>query len=102
VGTDGITGMLVPPSDPGALAAAIGRLLDDDDLRDRIGAAGRARVLKEFTWRATAEGTVGQYRALLEDCERWPAVGPDGRRPQLRWRWTRNSTTLVPPAGVPR
>jgi glycosyltransferase involved in cell wall biosynthesis len=102
VGTDGITGMLVPPGDPGALAAAIGQLLDDDELRNRVGAAGRARVLKEFTWRATAEGTVGQYRALLEDCERWPAVGPDGRGPQLRRRWTRRDTPLVPPAGVPR
>jgi glycosyltransferase involved in cell wall biosynthesis len=98
VGTDGTTGLLVPPADPSALAVAIGRLLDDDDRRGRIGAAGRARVLKEFTWRATAVGTVGQYRALLEDCERWPAV----QRPQLARRWTRRNATLIPPAGVPR
>jgi glycosyltransferase involved in cell wall biosynthesis len=102
VGTDGVTGMLVPPGDPGALASAIGRLLDDDDLRDSIGAAGRERVLKEFTWRATAEGTVSQYRALLEDCERWPAVGPDGRPPRVRRRWSRRDQPLVPPAGVAR
>jgi glycosyltransferase involved in cell wall biosynthesis len=98
VGTDGTTGLLVPPSDPSALAVAIGRLLDDDDLRSRIGAAGRARVLKEFTWRATAVGTVGQYRALLENCERWPAV----ERPQLARRWSHRNATLSPPAGVPR
>jgi len=66
VGTDGSTGLLVPPSDPGALAAAIGRLLDDDALRAQVGAAGRRRVLREFTWRATAEGTVEQYRKLLD------------------------------------
>ncbi|HWW54727.1 MAG TPA: glycosyltransferase family 4 protein, partial [Acidimicrobiales bacterium] len=102
VGTDGETGLLVPPSDPGALAAAIGRLLDEPALRARLGQAGRDRVLQHFTWRATAEGTVHQYRALLEDCARWPALGPDGRPPRLRRRFTRSATALVPPAGVPR
>lgn len=67
VGTDGETGLLVPPDDPGALALAIGRLLDDADLRTRLGAAGRQRVLGRFTWQVTAQGTSEQYRALLED-----------------------------------
>ena len=65
VGNDGETALLVPPSDPGALAAAIGRLLDDADLRARIGAAGRARVLERFTWKATAEETVAEYRRAI-------------------------------------
>ena len=56
VGRDGETGLLVPPDDPGALAAAIGRLLDDPALRARLGAAGRQRVLHRFTWQVTAEG----------------------------------------------
>ncbi len=67
VGTDGVTGLLVPPDDPGALAVAIGRLLDDDELRGRLGAAGRERVLGRFTWQVTAAGTAEQYRALMAD-----------------------------------
>ena len=67
IGQDGDTGLLVPPGDPSALAAALARALDDAALRDRIGAAGRARVLDRFTWRRTAEGTVDQYRALLDE-----------------------------------
>jgi glycosyltransferase involved in cell wall biosynthesis len=102
VGTDGQTGLLVPPGDPGALAGALDRALDDPQLRDRLAAAGRDRVLREFTWRATAQGTVRQYRALLEAYERWPAQGGDGRRPRLARRWTRRSAALVPAGGVPR
>jgi glycosyltransferase involved in cell wall biosynthesis len=78
VGTDGETGLLVPPDDPGALAVAIGRLLDDGALRARLGAAGRDRVLGRFTWQVTASGTADQYRALMEDVSRSgpPAVAP--------------------------
>jgi MMP alpha-(1->4)-mannosyltransferase len=67
VGTDGETGLLVPPGDPDALAHMLLRTLGDADLRARIGAAGRARALDRFTWRATAIGTVENYRALLDE-----------------------------------
>ncbi len=76
VGRDGETGLLVPPGDPGALALAIGSALDDPVLRERLGIAGRNRVLKSFTWRATAMGTVDQYRALLEDRATEAALSP--------------------------
>jgi len=67
VGRDGETAVLVPPDDPGALAAALGALLDDPVARARLGAAGRDRVLRRFTWRVTAEGTAECYSALLEE-----------------------------------
>jgi glycosyltransferase involved in cell wall biosynthesis len=66
VGNDGETGLLVPPDDPGALAGAIARLLDDPALRARLGAAGRARVVRRFTWQVTASGTADCYQAILE------------------------------------
>jgi glycosyltransferase involved in cell wall biosynthesis len=45
---DGIDGVLVPPSDPIALANAIGDLLDDPERRRRIGSAARARFEATF------------------------------------------------------
>ncbi|HVX21456.1 MAG TPA: glycosyltransferase family 4 protein [Acidimicrobiales bacterium] len=82
-GRDGDTALLVPPDDPGALAAAIGRLLDDADLRARLGAAGRERVLHRFTWQVTAEGTAACYRALLAGA----APGREGPPPgEKEWK----------------
>ncbi|GAA2387891.1 glycosyltransferase family 4 protein [Streptomyces glaucosporus] len=66
-GPDGETCLAVPPGDAGALAAALGRLLGDADLRARLGAAGRERVLSRFTWEQAARGTVEHYRAALQD-----------------------------------
>jgi glycosyltransferase involved in cell wall biosynthesis len=79
VGTDGVTGLLVPPGDPSALAMAIGTALDQPGLRARIGAAGRARVLERFTWAAAARATVEQYRTVLG--AKAPADDLPGRPP---------------------
>lgn len=65
VGRSGETGLLVRPDDAGALAGAIATLLDDAELRRRLGAAGRGRVMNRFTWQVTAEGTADCYDALL-------------------------------------
>ncbi|MGH3312839.1 MAG: glycosyltransferase family 4 protein [Streptomyces sp.] len=64
-GRDGESCLAVPPGDAGALAAALGRLLGDAGLRARLGAAGRERVLRRFTWEQAALGTVEHYRAAL-------------------------------------
>ena len=67
VGPDGVTALHVEPGDPEALAAAIGRVLDDPELAARLGAAGRARVVELFTWRAVAQQTVAWYRTVLSE-----------------------------------
>lgn len=67
VGSDGSCGMLVPPKDAGALAAAIDQLLDQPERRDAMGRAGRERVLQHFTWRRAAERTVEVYREVLSE-----------------------------------
>jgi glycosyltransferase involved in cell wall biosynthesis len=65
VGRDGTTAALVPPGDAGALAHAIGELLDDPARRESIGRLGRARVAERWSWKVTAEQTVEQYREVL-------------------------------------
>ncbi len=65
VGTSGETGLLVEPNDPEALVGAIRLLLDDAALRERLGAKGRERVMKRFTWQVTARGTAACYDAIL-------------------------------------
>ncbi|MBM3671160.1 MAG: glycosyltransferase family 4 protein [Actinobacteria bacterium] len=70
LGRDGQTGLLVPPGDSDALGGKIRQALGDASLRATVGAAGRERALRKFTWRQTAIGTVEHYRAVLEEHER--------------------------------
>ncbi|MFH8836182.1 glycosyltransferase family 4 protein [Streptomyces sp. NPDC017868] len=64
-GPDGETCLAVPTGDAGALAAALGRMLGDAELRARLGAAGRERVLANFTWARAAQGTAELYREAV-------------------------------------
>ena len=59
---DGETGILVPPRDHDALAAAIVTLLKDPRLRERLGAAGRARVCARFSAERMVLDTLKAYR----------------------------------------
>jgi glycosyltransferase involved in cell wall biosynthesis/ribosomal protein S18 acetylase RimI-like enzyme len=56
--------LLVPPRDPGALAAAISRLAADPALRERLAAAARRRALERFSEQDVAERVVAHYRRL--------------------------------------
>jgi len=67
-------GILVPPRDPEAIAAAVGRLLGDPALRRRLGDAGHERV-RGMSWTATAERTLACYEAARESVSRRPARG---------------------------
>ena len=58
---DGETGLLVPPRDPAALRVALERLLGDDRLRRRLGAAGRERARQRFSWEAVTDATLAAY-----------------------------------------
>lgn len=61
---DGENGLLAPPRDAAALAAVIGRLLDDPDLRARMGQRGRALVEAEFSVEQVVRQTLAVYREL--------------------------------------
>jgi glycosyltransferase involved in cell wall biosynthesis len=61
---DGVTGLLVPPRDHAAMAAAIARLLNDRSLRERMGAAGRARVCEHFSSDRMLRDTLSVYRRV--------------------------------------
>ena len=52
-------------ADVESLTAAIRRGLDDADLRTRVGAAGRQRVVERWSWKHCAQLTVDQYREVL-------------------------------------
>ncbi len=65
VNQDGVTGILVPPKDVGALRNALNRILDDPELGRKMGEAGRLRVEKEFTREKMAGETLRLYRELL-------------------------------------
>jgi glycosyltransferase involved in cell wall biosynthesis len=65
---DGETGLLVPPGDPDALAAAIRRLLEDPPLAHRLGEAGRVRVAEHFDLAAVRQAHLDLYNHLLATC----------------------------------
>jgi glycosyltransferase involved in cell wall biosynthesis len=62
---DGETGLLVPPRDRQALAAALERLASDGDLRRRLGQAGRAFVAEHYSWEENTAQMEALYQAAV-------------------------------------
>jgi glycosyltransferase involved in cell wall biosynthesis len=62
---DGVTGILVPPSDIGAIVLALQALIDDPARAARMGAAGRKRFLERFTIERSVSETTAVYREIL-------------------------------------
>jgi len=65
VNEDGVTGFVVPPRRPELLRRALQKLIEDPDLRSKMGAAGRERMLRHFTAGKMVEQTLSLYEALL-------------------------------------
>ncbi|MBU6315723.1 MAG: glycosyltransferase family 4 protein [Acidobacteria bacterium] len=64
-GRDGETVLQCKAGDVESLAAALRRGLDSAEVRERIGAAGRQRVVERWSWKHCAQLTVDQYREVL-------------------------------------
>ncbi|PYO96184.1 MAG: hypothetical protein DMD60_11315 [Gemmatimonadetes bacterium] len=62
---DGVSGLLVPPGDADALAAALQRLRDDPALARRLGEAGRHRLHAQFSWPAIVQRWLDLYTGLV-------------------------------------
>jgi starch synthase len=62
--SDGETGLLVPPGDPGALAGAVNALVADPARAQLLGRAGRERAVAEFGWERVARATAELYAEL--------------------------------------
>jgi alpha-maltose-1-phosphate synthase len=63
----GVTGELVPPADPRALADAINQVLRDPNKAREMGLAGRRRVEEQFSWSSIARKTLSMYEELLAE-----------------------------------
>jgi glycosyltransferase involved in cell wall biosynthesis len=64
---DGETGFLVEPGDVHSLAARIGQLAGNTDLRRSMGARGRERIIEHYTWRHVGERLRAMYENVLHD-----------------------------------
>lgn len=65
----GKTGLLVPPADPRALAAALNQVLRDQRMARAMGVAGRRRALEHFSWTSIAAKTRRMYEEVLQEKE---------------------------------
>ena len=64
---DGISGLIVPPGDPGAIGAALRQLLDQPDLRRRMGKNAQKRIRTHFCIEDTINNTLILYKQLVPE-----------------------------------
>lgn len=58
-------GLLVPPRDSDAIAAAVLRLLEQPELARKLGGAARKAMTERYDWKVVAKGVIDSYRQLL-------------------------------------
>jgi phosphatidylinositol alpha-mannosyltransferase len=68
------TGLLVPPGEAAALAEGIVTLLEDEPLRQRLGAAARAVAVERYSWDSIAERLARVYEVVTERVRRSAAT----------------------------
>lgn len=73
---DGLNGLVIPPNDVDALASAIQLLYDRPELVRKYGAAGRERVLEQFTWDHFRDRVLAAYRLVLSRAAESPRLHP--------------------------
>jgi glycosyltransferase involved in cell wall biosynthesis len=64
---DGVSGLVVPVRDVGAISQAISQMHEDSEMRQRMGKAARERIAKNFRIEDTIEQTIDLYRSVVSD-----------------------------------
>ncbi len=95
VARDGIEGFLVPVRDPRSLAGAIIRLLDDPELRTRMGAAARARAEERFDERRVTATVVQVTEGSLQAAGRLSSRGGHPSEPRVRRARTADAEAMA-------
>jgi glycosyltransferase involved in cell wall biosynthesis len=72
---DGVTGFLVPKADAEGMSKAIQRLLDDDELRSKIGISAGFYARKRFTIDDQVRAFLEFYEEILDDWSAWSKKG---------------------------
>lgn len=62
---EGITGYVVPPKDPNALADAIIKILSNDTLRKQMGENAYRKMIKDLSWSSVSEKTIVVYNSIM-------------------------------------
>jgi len=78
---DGVSGLLVPPGDADALAAALRRVGDDPALAHRLGQSGRRRLREQFSWPAIVQRWLDLYAGLVTRPRYEPPGPTEGGEP---------------------
>ena len=63
---DGVTGLLIPPGDPDAIAGAVLRMAEHKEEAQKMAVKGRDKILKDFTFQGMIDRTAGVYYDVLE------------------------------------